>query len=42
MLDPSYQMYPVYARMFGGVPVRVPVRSDLTIDFEDGVFVYRT
>jgi len=32
MLDPSYQMYPVYARMFGGVPVQVPVRPDLTVD----------
>ena len=35
MLDPSYQMYPVYARMFGGVPVQVPVRSDLSVDFDD-------
>jgi histidinol-phosphate aminotransferase len=35
MLDPSYQMYPVYARMFGGVPVQVPVRPDLAADFDD-------
>ena len=32
MIDPSYQMYPVYVRMFGGVPVPVPVREDLTVD----------
>jgi histidinol-phosphate aminotransferase len=35
MLDPSYQMYPVYARMFGGVPVPVPIRPDLSVDFDD-------
>jgi histidinol-phosphate aminotransferase len=35
MLDPSYQMYPVYARMFGGVPVQVPVRPDLTVDLDE-------
>lgn len=35
MLDPSYQMYPVYARMFGGMPVGVPVRPDGTIDLDD-------
>ena len=35
MLDPSYQMYPVYARMFGGTPVGIPVRRDGTIDFDD-------
>jgi histidinol-phosphate aminotransferase len=35
MLEPSYQMYPVYARMFGGVPVQVPVRPDLSVDFDD-------
>jgi histidinol-phosphate aminotransferase len=35
MLDPSYQMYPIYARMFGGVPVNVPVRPDLSVDFDD-------
>jgi histidinol-phosphate aminotransferase len=32
MIDPSYQMYPVYARMFGGVAVQIPIRDDLTID----------
>jgi histidinol-phosphate aminotransferase len=35
MIDPSYQMYPVYARMFGGVPVQIPVRPDLAVDFDD-------
>jgi histidinol-phosphate aminotransferase len=34
MLDPSYQMYPVYARMFGGIPAPVPVQRDLTIDLD--------
>jgi histidinol-phosphate aminotransferase len=35
MLDPSYQMYPVYARMFGGTPVGISVRRDGTIDVGD-------
>jgi len=35
MLDPSYQMYPVYTRMFGGTPVGVPVRVNQAIDFDD-------
>jgi histidinol-phosphate aminotransferase len=32
MLDPSYQMYPIYVRMFGGLPVPVPVGGDMTVD----------
>ena len=35
MIDPSYQMYPVYTRMFGGIPARVPIQPDLTVDFDD-------
>jgi histidinol-phosphate aminotransferase len=35
MIDPSYQMYPVYTRMFGGIQAPVPVRPDLTVDFDD-------
>lgn len=34
MIDPSYAMYPVYTRMFGGVPVAVPPRPDLDTDLE--------
>jgi histidinol-phosphate aminotransferase len=33
-LDPSYAMYPVYARMFGGVFLPVPVRADLAADMD--------
>jgi histidinol-phosphate aminotransferase len=32
MIDPSYQMYPIYVRMFGGIPVPVSVGDDLTVD----------
>jgi histidinol-phosphate aminotransferase len=32
MLDPSYAMYPIYARMFAAVPVQVPFASDLSVD----------
>jgi histidinol-phosphate aminotransferase len=35
MLDPSYQMYPVYARLFGGVPVGISLRPDRMIEFDD-------
>ena len=31
-LDPSYAMFPIYARMFGGEPVQVPFDADLRID----------
>jgi histidinol-phosphate aminotransferase len=34
MLDPSYQMYPVYVRMFGGSTVVIPIRPDEPIDFD--------
>ena len=34
MLDPSYAMYPIYARMFGATPVQVPFASDLSLDAE--------
>jgi histidinol-phosphate aminotransferase len=34
MLDPSYAMYPIYARMFGAHPVQVPFASDLSLDAE--------
>jgi histidinol-phosphate aminotransferase len=34
MLDPSYAMYPIYARMFGAEPVQVPFAADLTLDAE--------
>jgi histidinol-phosphate aminotransferase len=32
MLDPSYGMYPIYARMFDAVPVQVPFAADLSLD----------
>jgi histidinol-phosphate aminotransferase len=32
MLDPSYAMYPIYARMFGAEPVQVPFALDLSVD----------
>jgi histidinol-phosphate aminotransferase len=32
MLDPSYAMYPIYARMFGAEPVQVPFAADLSLD----------
>jgi histidinol-phosphate aminotransferase len=32
MLDPSYAMYPIYARMFGATPVQVPFAPDLSVD----------
>jgi histidinol-phosphate aminotransferase len=35
MLDPSYQMYPIYVRMFGGTPVPIAVRDDLTVDLAE-------
>ena len=35
MLDPSYQMYPIYVRMFGGTPVSIPVGDDLNGDVDD-------
>jgi len=31
MLDPSYAMYPIYARMFGATPVQVPFADDLSL-----------
>ena len=31
-LDPSYAMYPVYTRMFGGEPLQVPFDEQLRID----------
>ncbi len=34
MLDPSYAMYPIYARMFGIEPVQMSFQSDLTVDFD--------
>jgi histidinol-phosphate aminotransferase len=34
MLDPSYAMYPIYARMFGATPVQVPFAPDLSLDAE--------
>jgi histidinol-phosphate aminotransferase len=34
MIAPSYQMYPIYTRMFGGVPIEIPVRDDLTVDVD--------
>ena len=34
MLDPSYAMYAVYARMFEASAVTVPVREDLSVDPE--------
>jgi histidinol-phosphate aminotransferase len=34
MIEPSYAMYPVYTRMFGGVPAPVPVRDDLSTDLD--------
>lgn len=34
MLDPSYAMYPIYARMFGARPVQVPFAPDLSLDGE--------
>lgn len=34
MLDPSYAMYPIYARMFGATPVQVPFAPDLSLDPE--------
>jgi histidinol-phosphate aminotransferase len=34
MIAPSYQMYPIYARMFGGVACEIPVRDDLTVDVQ--------
>lgn len=37
MLDPSYAMYPIYARMFGMEPVQVGFREDLTVDEDDFV-----
>jgi histidinol-phosphate aminotransferase len=35
MLNPSYQMYPVYTRMFGGTPLGISIRPDGTVDFDD-------
>ena len=35
MLDPSYQMYPIYVRMLGGTPVPVPVGDDLNGSVDD-------
>jgi histidinol-phosphate aminotransferase len=35
MLNPSYQMYPVYTRMFGGTPLGISIRRDGTVDFDD-------
>ena len=32
MLDPSYAMYPIYARMFGATPVQIPFGADLSLD----------
>lgn len=32
MLEPSYAMYPIYARMFGAQPVAVPFERDLSLD----------
>ncbi len=32
MLDPSYAMYPIYARMFDAGPIQVPFADDLTLD----------
>lgn len=32
MLDPSYAMYPIYARMFDAVPVQIPFAADLSVD----------
>lgn len=37
MLDPSYAMYPIYARMFGMEPVQVGFGEDLTVDVDDFV-----
>lgn len=34
MLDPSYAMYPIYARMFGATPVQVPFAPHLSLDGE--------
>jgi histidinol-phosphate aminotransferase len=34
MLDPSYAMYPIYARMFGATPVQVPFGPDLSLGGE--------
>lgn len=34
MLEPSYAMYPIYARMFGATPVQVPFAPDLSLDTE--------
>jgi histidinol-phosphate aminotransferase len=34
MLDPSYAMYPIYTRTFGGEPVQVAFSEDLTLDGE--------
>jgi histidinol-phosphate aminotransferase len=34
MLGPSYQMCPVYTRMFGASPVVIPIRPDEPIDFD--------
>jgi histidinol-phosphate aminotransferase len=33
ILDPSYAMYPLYARMFGATPRPVPFAADLSLDF---------
>lgn len=32
MLDPSYAMYPIYARMFGAEPIAVAFERDLSLD----------
>lgn len=42
MIEPSYAMYPVYTRMFGGEPVPVPIRDDLTVGFDELMDVCRS
>lgn len=42
MIEPSYAMYPVYTRMFGGEPVPVPIRDDLMVGFDELMDVCRS